>query len=237
MQTVGGAAAFFDVDETLIKVKSMFHFLDYYLAHRGEPPATYRRLTGDLRRAADAGVPRQEINRRYYRFYAGQSASAVAKAGAEWFAGQPTGALFVTEVVAELRAHQNSGQLVVLLSGSFFACLAPIAEALGVNWALGTRPVVRRDTLTGEVLVPMIGETKARAARVTAAIRGMALGSCSAYGDHASDLALLETVGLPVVVGDDPVLRKRSSAAGWRRLPVQRTDIRYSKTVTGEEAT
>lgn len=234
MRTAGGTAAFFDVDETLIKVKSMFHFLDYYLAQKGEPPATYQRLTDELRRAAATGVPRQEINRRYYRLYAGESASAVAKAGVDWFASQPAGALFVAEVVEELRAHQNNGHLVVLLSGSFFACLTPIAEALGVNWALGTRPVVRRDTLTGEVLVPMIGETKARAAQVTAAVRGMALDSCSAYGDHASDLALLETVGLPVVVGDDPVLRKRSSAAGWRRLPV-RTDMRHSKTVTGEE--
>jgi phosphoserine phosphatase len=49
-----GSAAFFDVDETLTTVKSMFSFLEFYLRRSGEPDGTYRRLAGELHAAADS---------------------------------------------------------------------------------------------------------------------------------------------------------------------------------------
>ncbi|TDD92493.1 HAD family hydrolase [Actinomadura rubrisoli] len=213
------AAAFFDVDETLVRFKSMFRFLRYFLEQRGEPAGTYERLTGELHAAA-ARVPRAEVNRRYYRLFAGQDARRLAQAGASWFDYESvSGSPFLPETLREYRRHQAEGALTVLLSGSFFACLDPIADALGGRcWALGTRPVVRRGTLTGEVLTPLIGVAKGRAARATAAVRDLDLARCSAYGDHATDLPFLEAVGDPVVVGDDPVLMERAVLGEWRRL-------------------
>lgn len=213
------SAAFFDVDETLIKVKSMFSFLEFYLRKRGEPEATYGRLAAELRHSAGLGVPRKDINRHYYRFYAGHSAQQLARAGREWFtAEREKGSLFIPETGTRLQRHLQQGEFVVLLSGSFFACLEPVVEHLGAHWAIGTRPVIRRGRLTGEVLTPMIGSAKGRAARATAAVRGFDLAQCSAYGDHASDLDLLASVGRPVVVGDDPVLADHAVRAGWQRI-------------------
>jgi HAD superfamily hydrolase (TIGR01490 family) len=220
-----------DVDETLIKVKSMFRFLAFYLERRGEPPATYERLTGELRRAADRGAPRAEINRRYYRLYAGEDAMRLAAAGREWFAHEvygtheygvlpSTGGLFHPEVRRALAAHAAAGEALLLVSGSFFACLDPIAEETGALRAYGTRPVIRRGQLTGEVLVPVIGATKGRVAHAAATVLGASLAASTAYGDHISDLDLLSAVGYPVVVGDDPALTAHADRAGWRRLPL-----------------
>ncbi|MFD5315913.1 HAD family hydrolase [Streptomyces sp. NPDC127098] len=211
---------FSDVDETVIRIKSMFRFLEFYLSRRGEPAGTYDRLLGEIRRGADSGVPRQEINRRYYRFYAGEEADRLAAVGKDWFAHESERGLFVPGTRRALDAHTAAGEPIVLISGSFFACLDPIAEATGAEWAIGTRPVIRRGRLTGEVLVPMIGAAKGRAVRVAAAVRGVDLADCTAYGDHISDLDLLGAVGHPVVVGADPALNAHAREAGWRRLPV-----------------
>jgi HAD superfamily hydrolase (TIGR01490 family) len=215
-----GRAAFFDVDETLIGVKSMFDFLAFYLREQGEPRSTYDRLTAALHRLADSGAPRQEVNRRYYRFYAGHSARRLALCGRSWFARRTQdGGLFVPEPTARLAGHLRDGDFVMLLSGSFFACLDPVTEHLGAHWALGTRPKIRRGELTGEVLIPMIGPAKGRAARAAMAVRGLDPAASAAYGDHPSDLDLLRSVGRPVAVGDDPVLTQHAAREGWEIMP------------------
>lgn len=215
------AIAFFDVDETLIAVKSMFSFLKFYLSLRGEPSDTFPRLYADLQGAARAGVPREEINRRYYQLYAGHSARALSTAGRSWFDAHLARErhFLLPAPVARLAGHRAQGSAVVLLSGSFFACLDPIAEHVAATWAIGTRPRLRRGELTGEVIGSMIGSRKGRAAAASAWIRGARLSACVAYADHESDLSLLRSVGTPVVVGDDPVLTGYAERLGWERLP------------------
>ncbi len=215
----GSSAAFFDVDETLIRTKSMFSFFRFHLARRGEPDGTYERLIGPLHDAAAQGTPRTEINRRYYRLYAGQKAAELADAGRAWFNEQlASGDIFIPETAARLTRHRERGDFVVLLSGSFAACLDPIAEHVGAHWTIGTRPVVRDGVLTGEVVTPMIGAAKGRAVHAVAAVRELDRAASTAYGDHHSDLDLLTAVGRPVVVGDDPVLIDHARRAGWERL-------------------
>ncbi|WP_017572397.1 HAD family hydrolase [Nocardiopsis halotolerans] len=212
--------AFFDVDETLIGPKSMFSFLEFYLRNDFRPPGTYERAAAQLRGAARRGLPREEVNRLYYRLLRGESVRRLRSLGREWFAEAARDPGFWHSPVLErLHHHRARGELVVLVSGSFFGCLEPVSEAVGAHWTLGTRPVVRVGRLTGEVLVPVIGETKGAVARTAMALLGAEPGRCSAYGDHASDLSLLKAVGAPHVVGDDPVLNEHAHVHGWARIP------------------
>ncbi|WP_424217514.1 HAD family hydrolase (plasmid) [Streptomyces sp. BI20] len=214
-------AAFFDVDETLVDLKSMFRFLSFHLRRGGAAPGTDTRLLDALRGAAADGVPRTEINRRYYRLFAGESRAELAASGREWFAAELREEPFIAPVVERFHAHRERGETTVLISGSFFACLDPIAEHLGADLAFGTRPRVGADgRLTGEVFVPLIGEAKGRTARAVGAVLDLDLSRSWGYGDHASDLHLLEAVGRPVVVGADPVLRARAARGGWEVLPL-----------------
>lgn len=212
-------AAFFDVDETLISIKSMFRFLEFYLTRRGAGPETYQRLCDELRSMAAAGRPREEINRAYYRCYAGESAKELAKAGADWIADEVHRPGLLLDAAAEHAGFRAMGTPTVLLSGSFFACLDPIANLLGATEAYGTPVVIRRGTLTGAVVAPMIGQAKARKVREVSARRGYRPSRCLAYGDHPSDLPMLTTVGDAVVVGEHPVMLAAAREHEWRRLP------------------
>ena len=215
-------AAFFDVDETLIAVKSMFRFLRFHLAERGLPDTVYTQLSSDLTDLAAAGVPREETNRAYYRIYADQEADRLAEQGERWLSGElETSGFLIPEMVAALQEHRVAGDLTVLVSGSFPPCVEPLARRLGADIAVCSRPVVVDGVLTGELVgPPVIGEGKAQAVRDVLRETGIPAATCYAYGDHASDLPMLQAVGHPVVVGAHPVLLAAAGEDGWPVIPV-----------------
>ncbi|HEX6471608.1 MAG TPA: HAD-IB family hydrolase [Streptosporangiaceae bacterium] len=216
----GRAIAFFDVDETLIAVKSMFRFLRFYLAGLGRPPVEYASLRDELLARGRAGASRAELTREYYRVYAGHQVAEVAAWGRAWFAAeQRAGTFFLPAALAAFQAHRRRGDLTVLVSGSFSACLDPIARGLAAGAVIGARLEVAGGRYTGELVVPMIGPDKAAAVRAATRRYGVAAADCHAYGDDASDVPFLEAVGHPVVVGDDPALAALAAERDWPRLP------------------
>ncbi|MER7574337.1 HAD-IB family hydrolase [Streptomyces sp. NPDC126514] len=213
-------AAFFDVDGTVINVTSMFRFLEFRLAAEGHPPSAYRYERQRLKAMTAAGVPRAETNRAYFASYAGADARAVAALAEQWFRAElDQGAFFNDQVVAALRGHQRAGDLVVLVSGSFRACLAPIARHLDADIVVCSDPETAYGVYTGQVERPMIGEAKADAVRTLGTTGGLDLAASTAYGDHGSDLPLLRMTGRAVVVGDDPEMRQQARRHGWTVWP------------------
>jgi HAD superfamily hydrolase (TIGR01490 family) len=214
---------FSDVDETLIKTKSMFDFLDFYLVGRdGSAGAARAAAIGrELASLIADGAPREQANRAYYRALAGESADELDDWGRRWFAERSAGAnpgndisaitdkgFYIPETLNALLAHRADGAQLVLVSGSFPALLRPIAAEVGATRLLCTRPAEQDGRLTGELTgEPVIGPGK------RAAVRGLLEkyphidpADCYAYGDHLSDLPMLAEVGHPVVVGRDPDL-------------------------------
>ncbi|MER6250833.1 HAD-IB family hydrolase [Streptomyces sp. NPDC001584] len=211
--------AFFDVDETLITVKSMFRFLRFHLRAQGAPDSAYEEAAAQLRRRAAEGVPREVTNREYYGLYAGCPAEEVAAEGRAWFAQElAAGGLFHAPVLDALREHRSAGDRTVLVSGSFPACLDPVAAHVGADAVLCSRPEIKDGRYTGELTVAVIGDAKAVAAEADMRGTGADPADCHAYGDHASDLPLLTAVGHAHVIGDDPVLAERAADSGWHRL-------------------
>ena len=213
-------ASFFDLDETLVAQKTLFTFLRHHLAASGRPAGEYERAHAHIRRVGERRGSREEANRAYYALYAGESAAVLAARGEAWFQEQlARGGFFHEPGVAALRRHREAGHRTVVVSGSFFPCLDPIARHLGVDEVFGTRTVVEDGQLTGGIVRPMIGAAKGEVVAAWTAQRCVAAENCFAYGDHASDLELLRAVGHPVVVGDDPVLRDHVARAGGLTLP------------------
>jgi len=211
--------AFFDVDETLISVKSMFDFYDYFLAAVGHTEAEQRELRARATRLLGPGMPRAQANRLFYRRFGDHKVAEVADIGRAWFADRlARGDLFHVEVLAALRGHRAAGERVALVSGSFSACLDPIAGHCDAEVVLCTELVCDAGRYTGEVVHSMIGDAKAAAAAELIARERLAARDCAAYGDHVSDLDLLRLVGHPVVVGDDPRLLAAAAEHGWPRL-------------------
>lgn len=177
-------AAFFDVDETLITAKSMLAFLAYWLAAGGDDGRAYRRAVGTLLALAGRGMSRELVNRAYYRQFAGASGTAVRAAGQAWYADyRERPDAFVAATLRALQGHRAAGDHVVLVSGSFDACLAPLAEDLGADLVLCSNPLLTEDgTYTGETGTPMIGQAKARAVAKAVADFGLGAGTASATG-------------------------------------------------------
>lgn len=212
-------AAFFDVDDTLLRIRSLFRFLRFHLAASARPDAEYTDVRERIRRMAAGGASRMMTLREYYRSFQGAEEAVVSEHGRLWFQDEiARGGLFHEPVLARLRDHAASGMPIVLVSGSFAACLDPIATYVRSDLLLCTRPQVRHGIYTGLVDAPMIGAEKAKAIRAVVRDRSLDLTSCHAYGDHVSDLPMLKMVGHPTVIGVDRPLRAHAAAAGWPHL-------------------
>lgn len=210
--------AFFDVDETLVSVRTLESFLMYYL--RLVPamisPERLRELAQQV-----VQLDRSEFNELYYGIWAGQPAAQVREAGYGWLAeasAQP--GFYRANVLERLRAHQSAGDRVVFVSGSFEGPLRPLAEAVGADELYCTGLELDGDAYTGRVSAAMISDDKGRA--VAAYLAASAPGTQSwGYGDHPSDLPLLEAVTHPVVVGSDPVMLELAGERGWPVMPIE----------------
>lgn len=221
------AYAFFDVDGTLLNMKSMFSFHDYWYrrwlpSHSGAVGDEFEDVSAILRALTESGSPRELVNRRYYEFFAGRSVEAVAACAEAWarsVLADP--GLFIPEVLDELSNLRARSVEPVFVSGSFLEILQPIAEHLGVRQVLATRLLQAGGKYTGRFEAPQtIGTGKAVA--ITAFLaRGTAQAAeCWAFGDDASDLPMLEAVGRPVAIIGDPELGAIAQARSWRRLHV-----------------
>lgn len=223
-------AAFFDVDETVISAKSMFVFLRYWMEHRDSGSGAYQKAVADIRAKVESGAHRTEINRMYYRFFAGVLYTDLLTAGRDWYREyreSPTA--FVGSTMSAIDRHQARGDLIVLVSGSFRACLEPLAMEFLADRVVCTEPIVDDDgRLTGEVVRPMIGTNKALGVAETVGALKLIPEDCFGYGDHYSDLQMLLQVGHPTVVGDDPVLLEHARRNGWPVLSARSEPIHNS---------
>ncbi|SDP79235.1 HAD-superfamily subfamily IB hydrolase, TIGR01490 [Actinopolyspora xinjiangensis] len=219
-------AAFFDVDETLTTGVSMFRFLRYYLEAIGNPPEVYQCHRERLREMNEAGAGREETNRAFYGVFEGSDAAEVASIAEEWFAAETAAGGFLNPGTSRaLRTHRERGEPVVLVSGSFPAPLEPLREHVRADHLLCTLPEI--DPVSGRYTgslrnvanQPMIGDAKVAAVESLAAAHGIDLGRSVAYGDHVSDLPLLELTGEAVVVDRDPGITAHARDRGWSVLP------------------
>jgi len=218
--------AFFDVDGTLLDLRSMTRFQDFYLRREGPGPRALGAARSGLFFTRFAcwqllGKDRNFLNRAYYRSYRGRSPDVIRARAEEWFAfeKQRRNDLLIAPAVRALEAHRARGDVPVFVSGSLTELLEPLARELGVMHCLATRLQVRDGRYTGEIEGPqMIGEGKATAIRAFLTEHGADASACFAYGDHSSDVPMLEAVGHPVAVAGDRRLAEHARQRGWAIL-------------------
>ena len=126
----------------------------------------------------------------------------------------------LTKAVSTARAavlrHKERGDLVFLLTSSSNYLSAPIADELNLDGFLANRFVVDKGVFTGHAVLPLcFGAGKVSHARVVADKLHVDLRQCTFYTDSASDVPMLEAVGVPVAVDPDPRLRRIARRRGW----------------------
>lgn len=212
-----GAAAFFDLDKTIIAGSSALAFSRPFLrqgliSRRAALRSGYAQLLLVLS-GADA-TTMDVLRTRITALSAGWEVATVRAIVAETLHEivQPMVYAEATDLIAE---HHASGDEVVVLSASGTEVVEPIAAMIGADSAVATRMGIADGRYTGQVEYYCYGEEKAEAARRIAKERGYDLADCRAYSDSITDLPLLEVVGHPTVVNPDRALRREAIRRGW----------------------
>jgi HAD superfamily hydrolase (TIGR01490 family) len=119
------------------------------------------------------------------------------------------------EAVALLTEHRSAGQDVVIVSTSGQEMVAPIGDLLGASTVIATRMEVADGRYTGRVEFYAYGQAKADQVGRLASERGYSLPHSYAYSDSITDLPMLEIVGNPRAVNPDRALRRLAQQRGW----------------------
>lgn len=208
-------AAFFDIDGTLISKNSGPLYMKF-LRRRGEIRRRdaartiylflrYKLGMLDIERAAASSSG----------WIRGRSEQAVAEHCRVWYR-EMVRQYLQPEMVRRVRAHQNEGHVVALLSSSTPYLATPLAEDLGIEHMLVSRLVIENGRFTGDVHRPICyGAGKIHWARRFAEAHDVDLGASWFYTDSVTDLPMLELVGHPEVVNPDPRLRREARRRGW----------------------
>jgi HAD superfamily hydrolase (TIGR01490 family) len=213
------AAAFFDVDNTMMMGASIYYFA------RGLAARKFF-TTRDLARFAwqqlvFRAMGREEHGRMVQAreaalaFVAGQKVAEIERLGEEIY-----DELMAERIWSGTRAlaqqHLDAGQQVWLVTAAPAELARMIARRLGLTGALGTVAESVDGIYTGHLVgEPLHGPAKAEAVRALAAREGLDLERCSAYSDSANDLPMLTTVGHPTAINPDSELRRVAKEHGW----------------------
>ena len=113
--------------------------------------------------------------------------------------------------------HHQEGHVLVLISGSIRYLLEPVVEDLGFDHLLCTDLEVGPDgLLTGKAKGPLcLDSTKRVLSEKLAEEAHIDLASSYAYGNHQSDLPLLELVGHPYAVEPTEPLKNVALKNEW----------------------
>jgi HAD superfamily hydrolase (TIGR01490 family) len=222
---VSRAAAFFDLDKTLMAGSSGMQFARVatrhglvsrrQLASWGVEHLRYRlrgttdaRTTEVLRIARDliTGVPVRSLERMNPEVMAAILPRVYP------------------QMLDEVYAHQDADRPTFIVSAAGSGVVELLAGVLGMDGGVGTRYEVGEDgTLTGRFDGPFVyGPGKVKAMQIFAAEHGIDLAASYAYSDSISDLPMLRAVGNPVVVNPDPPLLEIARDEGWQTLRFER---------------
>ncbi len=210
------SAAFFDVDETLINMKSMFHFLQFWYQERNETERL-KSYMSNFKNEVKNGTVREQLNRDYYRQFKGVDYSNLVEAGEKWFSSILDENLFIDKAIEALKRHQIQNVDIVFVSGSMFPLLSPIANHLGVKDILCAPIALGSDGIvTGEIGIPQtIGQGKKEAILHFCNNKNIDPEKCYAYGDDISDIPMMEITGHPICVGKNSNLSTHALLHGW----------------------
>ncbi|WP_414689572.1 HAD family hydrolase [Nocardia sp.] len=213
------AAAFFDVDNTMVQGASIVHFA------RGLAARKYFKTT-DLLDVAwkqvkfrvtgkESSSDMASGKEKALAFIAGRSTAELAALGEEIYDEIIADKIWPgTRALAQM--HLDAGQQVWLVTATPVELAQVIAKRLGLTGALGTVAESVDGKFTGRLVGDILhGLGKAHAVRALAIREGLNLKRCAAYSDSHNDVPMLSLVGTPVAINPDADLREVAKNRGW----------------------
>jgi HAD superfamily hydrolase (TIGR01490 family) len=218
------AAAFFDLDKTIIATSSALAFgRPFYqgglITRRDVVAAAYARF---VFRRGGADETQMDRTRDYLSALCrGWSVEHVQRIVADTLAEIVQPCVY-DEAVALIAEHHAAGRDVIIVSTSGQDIVQAIGEMLGVDHVIATRMVIEDGRYTGEIEFYAAGPAKATAVVEMSTTEGYDLRQCYAYSDSVTDVPMLATVGHPYAVNPDKALRFVARERDWQVLEFKR---------------
>lgn len=225
-------AAFFDVDNTIVRGSSTFMFgltafkhgfftrKDLYrfgwqqfkFIRRGESPKS-------MAQVLDNALP----------LIGGHKVAEFKAMSDEVYREQISKRLW-PETVRIAQQHIKDGREVWLVTAAPVEIAEKIAQELGLTGGLGTKVESANGVFTGKLVgKPLHGKAKGKAVKALAEERNISLKKSYAYSDSANDLPLLTMVGHAVAVNPDKLLQQHAKAAGWKILDYKKRELKVNR--------
>jgi HAD superfamily hydrolase (TIGR01490 family) len=219
-----GAAAFYDLDGTLVRT-NLVHVFGYNARNQqGLWSSVVRTATTlasvPLFAAADF-YSRRLFNDLFFKRYRGESEDRLRYLSEELFENVLRPSIFpgAYELIDK---SKRLGLRQVLVTGAIDFTVIPLAKHLGLDDFVCNRLEFVDGKATGRLLPPvMAAATKASWMRVYAEREGLNLSDCYSYSDSMSDLPMLSVVGHPAAVNPDYRLRNTALQHDWPILDLR----------------
>jgi HAD superfamily hydrolase (TIGR01490 family) len=207
-------AAFFDMDNTLLRVETGMSWVRF-LYRRGELPhrmiakALYWQALYKL-----AVLDMDAVFARLVEDVRGDSEAEMIAKSAIWYRDHVAPEIAPAARIA-IDHHRRAGHLVVLATGSTQYAARPVASGVGIEHVLSSELEVDRGVFTGRPAALCFGHHKVALAERWAARHAVDLAASYFYSDSYNDLPMLERVGTAIAVNPDARLLRHARRHGW----------------------
>jgi len=211
--------AFFDFDGTLIAGFSATAFLKEHIRRGDVSPYEFLDLVSALTQFSVGGLGFSGLMTSAAQFMRGVPESDYVAFGEELYEQQIARRIY-PESRALVKAHQERGHTVAIISSATPYQVEPAARDLGIAHVVCSRYELRDGVFTGGIERPLcFGEGKVSAAEDLAGRFGVDLDQSFFYSDSDDDIQLLERVGRPQPLNPNTRLTEIAERKGW---PIRR---------------
>lgn len=209
-------AAFFDFDKTLLEVESGRLGIQWLRDRRMLPPGYILKIQLANFFYKRRLLSEERMVRILLTFYKERRFLDFQK-GAENFYREYLKPHLAPRILSRVRFHKKEGHRLILISGSVRYMLEPVIKDLEFDYLLCTNLEVGPDgRMTGKPKgLVCVDHNKKKLTLTLAESIGLDLANSFAYGNHQSDLPLLEIVGHPHAVEPTDILKKVARQRSW----------------------
>ena len=213
------AAAFFDLDNTVVRGAALFHLAvglwrRRFFTHRAIAHGAWHQLrfrVSGNEHSAGAETARSRL----LTLIRGYPVADLREIVDEIVLGIAADNVW-PGTVELARGHVAAGEPVWLVTAAPVEVATTLAARLGLTGALGTVAESVDGVYTGRLIGDVLhGPAKAAAVARLAAEQGLDLARCSAYSDSSHDVPLLSMVGHANAINPDRALRLLARSRGW----------------------
>lgn len=217
--TARKSAAFFDLDNTLIRGSSFYYFVRGLVAHGVISQRQLVRFGWEnfryVRSRKENHATIAMVTRKALQFVQGMSQNFL-RGLSEEIVRDFLPKRLIPVMRDRIAEHKIVGNDTWLITAAPQELAEVVAVQLGMSGALGTRTVVSHGLYQAELAAPALhGSRKADALRELAQSYGYDLRKSFAYSDSLNDLPMLVTVGRPTAVNPEKELARIANKNGW----------------------